>query len=313
MKNLRLLSLALLAFPCSHAFSEPVLARVLEISGSVSGAAHNGGALEKGANLGAGSANTTGPASQISLTPFPGAIVTYAAESQASIQQIDLDRAAGEVTRAATFRLEKGTLFFAIDKVNWKTTTFEVLVPDGKVAAKAPKPPKTATAGVVVVRKGRHYIAAEAGNLTFTGPNGAAIPLKGGTVLSSNGEGYAVVDLTSGRVASYDFRGGVLGLHMATAAELQASTEIYASATDMTEALIASGSVSANIAEDISQTLVMVNEKLVALGADPVNSVPVAGLSGGTAAGSLPALSGAPGASGANPANVSGQVNSSEN
>jgi hypothetical protein len=311
MKIICTVPLALLLLSSVSAFAAPILARVIESKGSVSGG-NGGAALEAGASHPAGTTLTTGSASRISMISFPGSVVTYAADTEVTIQHLDVERTSNATTRTAKFRLQEGTLFFAIDKVNWDTTTFEVLVPTGKASAKRPEPPKTATAGVATVRKGKLHVVAQAGRLDYTLPSGQSIAGHVGSVLTGDAGNLQVVNLSTGQVALYDSAGVATGSRAATPSELKAASEVFASAVELTETLIAAGTISSSIATAISETVAAVNQGLVSLGAEPLLTAQVGSLPSSSSSASLPAFSGSLGAGAANPANTSGGVRSPE-
>ena len=270
---------ALLACLRPAVFAEPVLARVVERSGSVEGA---GGAVKPGATLPLNAALATQSGSRITFHGFPGSVISLGADTQAAINHIRIDRngSVPALVRNASLKLDEGILFFAIDKVNWDTTTFEVVTPTGRVAARRPKAPATASVGVVEVRKGKLRVCATAGSLAFKLPNGRSIALNSGSVLIGAGGSLEVVDVSSGEIVSYDGSGSPLGTRRASDGELAAAKETFSSSSSYASLLTASG----------------------AIGASPGNATLQA----------LPALPGAPNAGAANPANVAGGVRSPE-
>ncbi len=311
MKIACTLILALLGLIPSTISAEPVLARVVEVVGSVQGA----GAIKPGATLPATAALTVGPASRVTFHGFPGSVVSFGVDTQAAINRISIDHDKGggsAMVRAASFKLDEGILFFSIDKVNWDTTTFEVNIPTGRVSAKRPVAPKTASVGVVEVRKGKLHVSALAGAAVFTAANGKSIAIDSGSVLIGTGGGFELVNLISGQIATYDGSASPTGTRQATNAELTAASQIFSTSAGFSESLVVSGAVSGTISSAITDSLIAVNQKLAELGLEPVNTTAVGSLPGNGTSAALPALGGAPGAGGANPANTAGGVRSPE-
>ena len=261
------------------AFAEPVLARVVEATGTVHG---SGGLVKAGATLPASAALTTQAASRITFHGFPGSVISLGGETQAAISHIRIARngSGPAIVRDASLKLDEGILSFAIDKVNWDTTTFEVITPTGRVAAKPPKSPATASVGVVEVRKGKLRLCATAGSLGFRLPSGRSIALNSGSVLTGADGSFEVVDVSSGEIASYGSSGLPLGTRRATDGELAAAKEAFSSSSSSAAML--------------------------------TGSAAPGGLPGNATSQALPALPGAPNATGANPANVAGGVRSPE-
>lgn len=311
MKTILSLSVAVLSVLPFSASAEPVLARVLEASGSIQ-ATHAGGPLQAGATLPVGASITTGPASKITFNAFPGSVVSCTAQTQATVVSMEVSRAAGVVHREATFKLDAGLLFFAVDKVNWENTQFQVLTPGGTVLAKKPELPKTATAGIVEVKDGQIRVAAQAGRMECTGPNGATFAVPGGAVLSSTGQGFQVVDLTSGQTTVYDGSGTITATRTAANGELTSAAEAFSKGAEVTETLIAGGVIGQELSAAVRETLITVNQRLAELGMEPAGTAQVGALPGAAASQPLPTSSGFPSGSVANPANSAGPVNSPE-
>lgn len=315
MKNILPVSLALLGALTLDATAEPVLARILETSGSIH-ATHAGGAVQVGATLPAGASVTTGPASTITFNAFPGSMVSLDAKTRATVVSMEVSRAANMVSREATFKLDAGLLFFAVEKVNWDATRFAVLTPDGKVTAERPESPKTATAGIVEVKDGKFRVVALAGRLAFAGPQGTNITLAHGSVASrSGGEGFQVVDLTTGQTTVYNSSGVVAETRVATTDEVASASEAFSDGTVVMEALIAKGAISQELASAARETLISVNQKLAEIGAKTIGDDRVGALPKGSdhalsALSSRATVEGFSRESAANPANVSGGVRS---
>jgi hypothetical protein len=196
MKNLKLLAVLLAGFFLTiQTQAAPVQATVVSLKGTAEikkAGSDTFVPLALDQTVPAGSTIKTGKDSTLVLSPMPSIAVTISQNTEVTLVELDFAKS-GEVVakRKAVLDLKEGRIYSDLQKLDPKTTDYQVKMPQGVAAARGTKYTVTIVGGVATV-------SVQEGTVTVTDVNGKTYTIKAGESMSFNVKGVEGEGLSGG-------------------------------------------------------------------------------------------------------------------